>query len=179
MSSRREQVIVDLLERYNDLIDPVRAGNGDGITGLLRMPPTYDDSVRELERLLVRMRDDRHHPLLTTTSGDKVSLRSCWWHLNRRYLECATVMRTLTWRRGRWVGLNGHELVVAQPGGWELALAAERSRKRRDATQQLRVKVAVWDPQVRADRVQRGVVWLADEWGLVHEPMLPRELMVA
>lgn len=177
--SHREQVIVELLERYNDLSDPVRAGNGDGITGVLRMPPTYDASVRELERLLVTMRDDRHRPLLVLPSGEKASVRSCWWHVNQRYLEAVTVMRTLVWRRGRWAGLNGHAAVVAQPGGWELALAAERSKKRRDATQQLRVKVAVWDPQVSPARVARGVGWLADEWGLVHEPMLPRELMVA
>jgi hypothetical protein len=135
-------------------------------------------SLVELERLLAVMRDDRHTPLLRLPDGSKVSVRACWWHLNERYLRCVSSTRELTWRGGRWQGLT-HGVVVAQPGGWQLALASERSKKRRSASTSARVRVVTWDPGVRDETVARGVLWLAENWLLEVEPMLPRELMVA
>lgn len=193
MTSRRHTTITEILEQITDLTDPVRAGNGNGQTGLLLMPHAHDCAVTrtspprctcalrsaiEVLRLLALMRDDRHAPLLHLPDGSKVSVRSLWWQLNERYLRCNTSIRTLHWKAGRWHGLN-NGTVVAQPGGWQLALAAERTKKRKTATTQARVRVVTWHPDVRTVKVERAVGWLADNWALEVEPMLPKEQLAA
>lgn len=137
--SRRELVIVELLERYGELVDPMvsRDGGGDGVAVPL-MPRTYTRDVRELERLLVRMRSERP---------------SQWWHVSERYLRSSRVTRDVRVRRR---GKNGKSAWVIE-----------------------RQVVDVFSPSVRLEKVRRGVRWLADEWGLPLEPMLPRELLVA
>jgi hypothetical protein len=80
MRDHRTDVIVQLLERMHELTDPVRAGNGNGQTGMLLMPHSPDCAVTrtapprcscalrslvELERLLRVMRDSGHDPLVT------------------------------------------------------------------------------------------------------------------
>jgi len=42
MLDRRGQTIIQLLEQLHELTDPVRAGNGDGQTGMLLMPHAKD-----------------------------------------------------------------------------------------------------------------------------------------
>lgn len=71
--SRREQIIAELLERLVELTDPqqARGKTGDG-EHLPLMPATYTSSVRETERLLRSLRDQR---------------RRDWWHLSERYLR--------------------------------------------------------------------------------------------
>lgn len=193
MTSRRHTIIEALLEQYAELTDPVRAGNGNGQTGLLLMPHSKECAVTrtspprctcvlrsmlELERLLAAMRDDRHAHLLHLGDGTKVSVRALWWQLNERYLRCNTSIRTLSWKGGKWHGLtNG--TVVAQPGGWQLALATERTKKRKTSTTQARVRVVTWHPDVRTVKVEKAVGWLADNWALDVEPMLPREQIAA
>lgn len=165
MRDHRRDVIVHLLERLNELVDPVRAGNGDGQTGLLLMPATYTPSVRELERLLVVMRLDRSESLLLLGNGRKASVRACWWHLNERYLRATT--RTC-WRCPKC--------------STESHVERHTHRDRRGklcAYPGKRVLVNVYDPGVDEKLVDAGVGWLAEHWALAVEPMLPRELMVA
>jgi hypothetical protein len=191
MRDHRTDVIVQLLERMHELLDPVRAGNGDGQTGMLLMPHSPDCAVTrsspprcscalrslvELERLLRVMRDSGHDPLNVLPSGERVSTRTLWWNLNERYLRCETALREVTWRSGRWQ--LSHGSVVAQPGGWEQALVAERSRRRQRGIP-VRVLVVTWHPGVDEARVAAGVGWLAANWGLPVEPMLPREVLAA
>lgn len=150
MRDHRQDVIVQLLERHAELSDPVRAGNGDGQNGMLLMPKTYTASVKELERLLVQLRDEHH---------------SLWWHVNERYLRA---VQTSVYRCPRCGGLTH--------------AAAHRHRDRRGklATYPgVRTLRLSWSPRVSAVKVDRGVAWLANNWGLRSEPMLPRELMVA
>jgi hypothetical protein len=147
----RTETITALLERYDDLVDPQQAGHSANLTGVPLMPPTYTDSVRELERLLRRMRDDRSEPLLRVGER-KVSVRACWWHINTRYIACTRVIKVEMVRRR---GKHGKHITVPERHVITLANGSE------DAI------------------VKRGVQWIADAWSLKHEPMLPDEAKVA
>lgn len=129
---------MELLERYHDLVDPMqsRAGKGEGSGP--GMPRTYTASVRELERLLVRMREER---------------RSQWWHVTERYIRCQHVTKDVQVKRK---GKNGKTATVIE-----------------------RQCVTVYPPAVRLEKVRRGVKWIADEWQLQSEPMIPSEMLVA
>lgn len=148
----RIEVIRTILERYDELTDPMQAGNGSGDTGLRLMPATYTASVREVERLLVQARDDRSHPLVTLETGAKASIRSLWWHLNARYIASHDVIkpRNVT-RRAK----NGKKLTVAE-----------------------RQVVPQYDPRVRLELVDAGVAWLARSWARQFEPMLPAAVLL-
>lgn len=154
MLTKRETTIADILNRWDELVE--RAGRsgvrGDDDTVSL-MPRSYNASVREVERLMRRM---------------KVERPSQWWHVSERYLRSQRSSKTVLWWQGRWQ-LPAHHEVVAQPGGWTLELA--RGKKRR-APQEFRVAVVSWSPAVRAQKVRLGLAWLAGEWSLGHEPML-------
>jgi hypothetical protein len=115
----RERIIVELLERYAELTDPMQAGNGGTTSGLTMMPhapgchvrdwnpPTctcYRRSVVELERLLRQMRDHGGEILtipIPHSHGQsmRVSVRSLWWHLNARYIASTKVQREIMVRR--------------------------------------------------------------------------------
>ena len=163
MTRSRESVIVTLLERYEELVDPmqVRDTPGEG-SGLVLMPRTYTASVRELERLLAVMREDRTHPLIALPNTHKVSLRACWWHINEWYLRAQVTLAS----------------APAQP-------KAPRKRRelRRDQVDAfgdaLKVRRVRRDPAAREAIALVGVRWIAENWGLVSEPMLPNELLVA
>ena len=138
--TRREEVIVSLLERLAEFTEPLNgptgiAGDGDSVA---LMPRTYTPSVREVERLMRRMRVER---------------RSQWWHVNARYVLCEHVARDVPVRRK---AKNGKTVTLLE-----------------------RQLVAVFDRGVRAEKVRRGVEWLAAEWALPHEPMLPLEAIAA
>lgn len=134
----RQRIIVELLDRYDELVSPLQArnGHGDG-EPLPLMPATYTASVRELERLMQRMRAERP---------------SQWWHVNEHYIACTWVVREVPVRR---------------------------KAKRGHVTELTRARVRRASPAVRAEKVRRGVQWLADEWAAPFEPMLPQELLVA
>ena len=137
--TRREEILVQLLERYNECTEPQGRtgvlGDGDAVP---HMPPTYTASIRELERLLILMRTER---------------RSQWWHVTQRYIHAIHVQRNMPTKRK---GKNGKTVTVIEPA-----------------------IVCIWDPAVRAEKVRRGITWLADNWALDSEPMLPTELLVA
>ena len=185
MRSSRESTIVHLLERYVELTDPVRAGNGDGVTGLLLMPHEPSCAITrtsparcscalrsalELERLLRVMREDSTRPLLTMFGprGEfigKVSVRACWWHLNERYVRATS--RTC-WRCPKCGSLTHVE--------------RHQHRDRRGRVcgyPGRRVLELVYDRHVRSDVVERGVSWLDANWSNGVACDMPRELLVA
>lgn len=149
--THRQRTIQTLLERYQELVEPTQTARGTG-DGYPRPPGTYTTSVRELERLLRQMRDDRAQPLIALASGTKVSVRACWWHLNARYIASTTTIKSRTMtrktRHHKRVTTTERQLVVS-PNGSTPAI------------------------------VDAGIGWLADHWRLPHEPMLPRELQVS
>ena len=144
----RVAVLTTLLELYNDLADPCQSGNGgtQGSDGLTLMPATYTDSVRELERLLKLMREDRGLSLIQTSQG-KVSVRKLHWHVSEWFIRCTTA--------NRW---------VTEPA---------RTRSGKKTTRRVRAIVTVRNPAVDERLVDAGVRWLAENWGLDSEPMLP------
>ena len=153
--SNRTEIIRQLLDRYHELVDPLNGGSGvpgDGDSVNL-MPRTYSASVKELERLLKRMRDDRVESLVLIAPGTKCSVRSLWWHLNARFIAAGTrtVDRQVTQR-----GKNGKRLTLT-----------------------VRQVEAVYDRGVDPRKVDAGIQYLASNWGLAQEPFLPSELLVA
>jgi len=150
--THREQAIVALLERFDDLHDPWQAGNGGdrGLGGLTPHEPGCHvwsgspprctcayRSVAELERLLVRMRDER---------------KPLWWQLNEHFLAVTWVAKTVYVRRK---AKNGKHVTVSE----------RRLERVGDGS----------DPRL----VDEGVSWLANAWNLTHEPMLPSEFLVS
>lgn len=181
MTSHRRQVIQVLLERYSELVDPLRSGSGvrgDGgsvaltpherscalvssSSGLNRCTCAYR-GVRELERLLRLMRDEGGQivrlgafvdGLPAAQQSIRVSVRGLWWHLNARYIAATerTVDVPVT-RRSK----NGKKLRVME-----------------------RRAVATYDQRVSPIHVSAGVAWLAAGWALEVEPMVPVDLLVA
>lgn len=143
--------IVQLLERYDDLVDPMqtRAG-GDPSFGAALMPDTYRHSAKELERLLRVMRDSRGSAaaiIKWEVDGRRyaASPRKLWWHLNARYIAAVYVQRrervTRKTKRGK----------ITEPV-WRMVRLPNGS-------------VDVF--------VERGVEWLCAEWTGAR-PVLPR-----
>lgn len=152
----RCRVIRDLLARYAELVDPMQArdGSGNGVA-LGLMPATYTPSVRELERLLRMMREDRSAKLVIVDhhAFPKVSVRRLWWHVNARYIAAGS--RTV-------------DRQVARKGkGGKRALVVERCVE------------PIVDRRVDEVLVTAAVAWIAQAWALRSEPMLPADLQVA
>lgn len=158
---RRAEVLRTILSRWSEFGDPMRSGDGWGDGGVLVMPhergcrllvsggrgcSCVRRDVGEVKRLLDVMRDDRHRSLIRLGSGEKVSVRSLGWHLRERFVACSSR-----------VGLIEESVVM------------------RGVVRVVRVRgvVEVWDSGVRLDLVEVGLLWLAGEWGLGREPMLP------
>ena len=137
--SARAEVLAQLLERHDELVSPIIGANGEkGDGDSVPLPPgTYTRDVKELERLLRRMRSEE---------------RRLWWHLTERYIRSTTVLRD--------------DRVT-------------RKTKKGTMTELVRVVKAVIHPKVDHDLVEAGLEWLAHEWGLGREPMLPTECLVS
>lgn len=107
--THREEIVTQLLERYVELVDPMQSGNGSGDTGLRLMPATYTASVRELERLMQRMRQER---------------RSQWWHVSERYIRAEHVLRDVKVKRrtkhGKTVTVVERQVVTSYHPGVRL-----------------------------------------------------------
>lgn len=173
----RTQTIVSILEQFDELANPLWSTAGGGSGGPALMPKTYNASVREVERLLLGMRDDRAHPLVSS-AGVKHSVRSLWWHVDQRYLKAQRVLRDVGFLRGSYHGLKANEEVVGRPGGWELVLAEQRQKHARKP-EPMRVVVTTWHRDVDHVKVTLGIDFLAAHWALAHEPFLPAESLAA
>lgn len=157
----RVPVITELLERYHDLADPLNGPGGvkgDGL-GYAAMPQTYNSSVREVERLVKTMRDDRPRSALLTLDGEKVSVRQCWWHINEWFLKAE---RTLHEPRKPATRSKRRQLIRLQVDEHGRVLPQVRVRRNAAAREQV---------------AKRGVEWMAEHWGLRHEPMLPTQVL--
>jgi hypothetical protein len=167
--SARVRVLVEIAERFGELSDPLAGPSGvrgdGGSVGLSRhearcliqrSSPARCScayrSVVEFERLVRRLREERH---------------SKWWHLNAYWLaaESRTVFHCP--RCG------------PVPGAGETH-RSEHVHASRKSGRPLTVKckrVVVWRRHRNADRVKalQALEWMAGEWGLESEPMLPDE----
>ncbi len=108
------------------------------------MSKEWNVSFRELERCLRKMRDER---------------RSQWWHVTERYLRC----------EDRVIDVHVHNGRPRLPPHTEVAAGAVQTKERT-----ARLRVRVWSPAVREEKVRRGLGWLADEFR--GEPYLPVEM---
>lgn len=167
--SLREAAVVRLLERLPDLGEPFGDGRsagvgvhvplmpherGCGVLGSSRVCTCARQSVVELERLLRLMREDRHGALLTLEgSGERVSVRGCWWHVNAWWVSVRWVMFEPALRTGR-----RKAPVRLAVDDWGRVLPQRR---------------AVREAGAREDVAYRGVRWLAVEWGIDQGPMVP------
>jgi hypothetical protein len=154
------EVVVELLERYNDLADPIRSGNATGRQGIALMPHEPNcvirtarpprcscsfRSVSELERLLVSLRD---------------SERRVWWHTTGWFVEVEWVLREPTPRRG-----SRRKLVRLQLDDDGRVIPVRVPRRRPGTSERI---------------ANEGAQWIAEHWdlrdrGILVEPNLPVE----
>ena len=147
MRDKRADVIAQILERYAELVE---RGTLSGIAGDSESPAitpkTYTPSVREVERLMVRLRGERHH---------------LWWHVNERFLKAhtRTVFRCPKCKGQTHAPTHRHR----------------DKHGKHSAYEGVRVLAVTWSPKVNAKKVDAGLAWMAGEWSLAHEPMLDRK----
>lgn len=153
-NDRRCEIIRELLERYRELVEPL-AGNGYGSSGQVTpLPPsTYTPSVRELERLMRKMREGSTAKTVVLPNGSRTSIRSLWWNVNERYIRATPIIRDVTVHRRT---KHGKRLTVIE-----------------------RQVIPVFHRDVDDAKVAAGVAWIAARWSIPNEPMLPPELKIA
>jgi hypothetical protein len=112
MTNHRVTILKEIARLYPDLIDTLNGpagirgtGDSDGL-----MPTTYTPTVREYERLVKAMRDDRHEPLL----DGKLSVRAAWWHLEHWHHRAERVIRHQPIQTN---GKRGRKLTVLNSDG--------------------------------------------------------------
>lgn len=160
MTNHREQTITQLLERLPELTDPMCSGNGDGNNNLLLMPAAYTPSVKEIERLLRQMRDNHHQPLIHLKDGTKTSTRSCWWHLNERYLRVQETNAYQCPKCRMWSHNPTHR---------------HRDKHHHNRTYNgKRALRLTYDNRVNPHHLEAGITWIAHNWQLQNEPQLPK-----
>lgn len=163
MADSRVSVLTRVAELYTELVDPMSGpagirGDGDSI-GF--MPPTYSATVREYERLVRLMRDDRHEPLIEL-NGAKVSVRSLWWHLEMWHHRAVRVIRNhpVTTKQG------GRLVTLMNPGN--------------PPTPVTRPTIAyLRDPKADRVRAERAIQFISARWDhkRIGEPMLPAQVV--
>lgn len=171
MTSKRAQTITQLLERWTELNDPVRTGNGGNDTGLRLMPhdpkcllnrkadaTTWTpakctcsrQALAHLEKLLATLQTERHN---------------IWWHLNERYIRA---QQTTAYQCPKCDGIS------------HFATHTHRNKHGKPSTYKgKRILRTSWNQAVNAKKVDTGITWLADRWTLATEPVLPDELRIA
>lgn len=166
MPNTRVTILREIARLYPELIDPLNGpatirGTGESL-GL--MPTTYTSTVKEYERLVRLMRDDRSEPLLELRHKGqvigKLSVRSAWWHLEHYHHRAERVIRhqPITTKRGRRTVtlVNADKSPVTQP-----TIAYHR------------------DPKANEAKADRALEWIAQHWDhkRIGEPMLPQAVI--
>lgn len=161
--SPRATVLWTIAENYMDLVDPLNSRAGIHGTGeaLALTPATYTSTVREFERLMGVMRNDRHRSLITLTSGEKVSVRSLRWHLLEYHLKAVR-----TTRAPKLMIARGHTRKLVKLQVDDHGAPLPQFRVHRHA-------------QARIEFAAAATEWQATNWGLSHEPMLPAAMTEA
>lgn len=149
----RVRVLSEIAERYAELTDPLAGpadvrGDGDSVSV---MPRTYTATVREFERLAVRLREEQ---------------RSLWWHLDGWWLSAST--RTV-YHCPR-CGIT-HRPEHVHPSRRNSGKPVSVSCKR----------VLVWSRRsgARESLAREAIEVMASWWVLASEPMLPDEIRIA
>lgn len=167
----REQAIVELLERYHELTDPVRSGNRSGLTGVTLMPHERScalhergrqctcsfRAVTELERLLALMRNRAKQEAYGGYSLGVLRFHVVAWYVD---VERVASWHPIVVKRGRTRVAVGQEVLRDVSGRWVPSVRVEHPPRR--------------DPHARRERAELGVEWLAKRWALEVEPSLPR-----
>lgn len=144
MPNTREETLTQILERLTELTDPMQSGNGNDDSGLRLMPATYTASVRETERLLAKLRDERHH---------------LWWHLNEHYIRAE---QTTAYQCPKCDAISHY------------ATHSHRNKHGKPSTYKgTRILRTTWNQAVNPKKVGQGVRQLAAWWTLKHEPRFP------
>jgi hypothetical protein len=123
------------------------------------MPSTWTPTVKEYERLVKLMRDDRSESLVVMGDGSKVSVRSLWWHLEHWHHRAERVIRHAP---VQVAGKKGRKLRVLNSDGSPATVPTIAYRR---------------DPKASVVRAERAIEFIASRWGLSHEPMLPSAVL--
>lgn len=195
MPTHRQRILVEMLERHDELTSPLASSAGIRGTGDRAIlmphakdcrihswrPPTctcYRRSVNELDRLITTLRDDRHGRLVKWTSNGQsyvASPRKLWWHLNGWYLDVQHAIRHAYIRADGTLLLdrNGVPLTTA-PKGIKLQVTVNEFGKHTRDTKP--VAVTVRRPAAIHHVALKAVERIATLWGLDTEPMLPADV---
>lgn len=137
-----------LLEHYNEAEETLNAPGGTPGTGdrIPLMPPTWNRSMRELERCLKQLAT--HRP-------------SQNWHLRERYIRAQDVRITVTVKNGN-LRIPAHHTLIAGAANTGERKANIRCRR--------------WNPAVRQHKVDLALDYLAHRYQgepYLHPDMLP------
>lgn len=145
----RAAVLAEIAARYWELVEPAGPSGIRGAEGIPFPPPTYTATVKEFERLLRLLRDERHNR---------------WWHVSEYWLRAETRPRWFCSKCRRLTHQQEHRHTDAR--GREYTVAGRRTLH------------VVRHKNADRKKAESGIQWMASRWGLDHEPMLPAEILV-
>ena len=149
---KRVEVLAEIADRYWELVDPNHR-NGERGSGdrEVKMPASYTNSVKEFERLLNVMRNQGRQKAFKGEPLCVLRWQVLAWHVNAR--KIIRHEPVLVFARGRWQQ-------VRDPETGELVTRPTVNFSR--------------DRQAREEKARLGLEWMAENWGLLSEPMLPK-----
>lgn len=164
----RVTVLREIAVRYHDLVDPMNGpgsirGTGELVGG---MPDTYTATVKEFERLLATMKYNRAAPLIQV-GGGKHSLRSLRWHVSAWYIDARISHRhvPIPVKQGQKLKVvRDQQILKNKNGEWVPSKLVTQTKRLKGAREGL---------------ADAGLAWIAANWTLQSEPMLPQALLEA
>lgn len=155
----RVRVLRTIASRYLELVSPLNGpggvkGDGDALSF---MPPTWTPTVREFERLMRVMREDRAHSLIQV-GDERVSVRRLRWQVVAYYVNAESVTRHFPLPLKK-----GSRLALMRDMDGQAVTTRPVTRVHRHPGADVRLADA-------------GLAWMAGAWLPKHEPMLPTAL---